>query len=172
MSVDKFEDVHSMIGITLCYVQSVEQTIRFITTFVLQNGETLDLEKLNSLNNKEGKKALGYFIGLIKKRSDVIPEFEELMASFLQNRNDFVHNHDKIEGWDLDTEDGVKVSKIFMSKLLLQGHKLMEIFVALICRWQEQTGIYPQEVHGGEFLINKVDAKYGAFVDQIFSEKT
>lgn len=64
----------------------------------------------------------------------MISELEELLASFLQNRNDFVHNHNKIEGWDLDTEDGVKVARIFMSKLLLQEHKIMKIFVTLTCR--------------------------------------
>jgi hypothetical protein len=172
MSAQTLEDVHSMIGITLCYVQFVEKHIKFITTFVLQNGETLDLDKLNSLNKKESKKALGYFLGLIKKRADVIPELGELMTHFLQNRNDFVHNHDKIEGWDLNTEEGVKVAKVFMSQLLLQGQKLNHIFVALTCRWQEQTGIYPKIDHGDEALINKIDAEYGVFVDLMFTQKT
>jgi len=172
MSAHTFEDVHSMMGMTLCYIQFVEKHIKFITTFILQNGEALDLDKLNSLNNKESKKALGYFIGLIKSRADVIPELEELMANFLQNRNDFIHNHDEIDGWDLDTEEGVKVAKSFMSKLLLQGQKLNHIFVALTCRWQEQTGIYPPTANGDEALINKIDAEYGAFVDDIFTQKT
>lgn len=172
MSAQAFDDVHSMIGMTLCYVQFVEKHIKFITTFVLQNGEPLDLDKLNSINKQESRKALGYFLGLIKKRADVIPELEELMANFLQNRNDFIHNHEKIEGWDLNTEAGIKVAKVFMSKLLLQGQKLNHIFVALTCRWQEQVGVYPKVEHEDEDLINKIDAEYGPLVDLMFTQKT
>ena len=172
MSAGKIEDVYSIIGMTLCYMQSVENTFRFITTYVLQSDGELTIEKLNSLNKKESKKALGYFVGLIKKRADVLPELEALMADFLQNRNDFVHNHDKIKGWDLNTHDGRKTAKLFMSKLLRQGHKLNEILVALVCRWQEQTGIYPKKADGADSIISQIDSKYGAFVDQMFTEKT
>ena len=86
------EDIYSLIGFALTYTQSVEKNISFITTFVLQDEEDLIIEKLNSIESKERKKALGYFIGKLKSRVDLAPVLESLLADFLKNRNDFIHN--------------------------------------------------------------------------------
>ena len=166
------EDIYSLIGFTLSYIQSVESNLSFVTTFVLQDAEPLTLEKLNSIIEKERKKALGYFMTKVKERARLAPALENLLAEFLQNRNDFIHNQDRISGWSFDTEEGLSVAKQFTLNLLFQGHKINEIFATLVNRWQEQTGIYPPNSHGAEEYLQELDKKYGEFINIFFTQKT
>ena len=166
------EDIYSLIGFALTYTQSVEKNISFITTFVLQDEEDLTIEKLNSIESKERKKVLGYFIGKLKSRVDLAPVLESLLADFLKNRNDFIHNQDKIEGWDLDTEEGIAKAKVFTVTLWRQAARINEILVALMLRWQEQTGIYPPGARNDEPLIKEIDEKFGPYINVLFKEKT
>jgi len=167
MASPNIEDVYSLIGFALTYIQSVEKNISFITTFVLQDEDELTIEKLNSIESKERKKALGYFVGKLKERADLAPVLESLLADFLKNRNDFIHNQDKIEGWDLDTEEGVAKAKVFTVTLWRQAAKINEILTALMLRWQEQTGIYPPGAR-----IDEIEETYGPYIDILFTEKT
>lgn len=172
MTSPNSEDIYSLIGFALTYIQFVERSISFVTTYVLQDDDPLTLEKLNSIEAKERKKALGYFIGKVKERANLAPALENLLADYLKNRNDFIHNHDQIPGWDLYTEEGRYVAKKFTVNLWCQAHKINEIFSALITRWQEQTSIYPPEPHGAEEYIREVDERYGGAIDFLFTSKT
>ncbi|EQB8042455.1 hypothetical protein ACSZOL_04580 [Aeromonas hydrophila] len=172
MTSPNSEDIYSLIGFTLTYIQVVERSISFVTTYVLQDDDPLTLAKLNSIQAKERKKALGYFIGKVKERATLALPLENLLSDYLKNRNDFIHNNDQIPEWDLNTERGRCVAKQFTVNLLRQAHKVNEIFSALISRWQEQTGIYPPEPHGGEEYIRSIDDKYGAVIDILFMSKT
>lgn len=165
------EDIYSLIGFALTYIQSVEKNIGFVTTYVLQDGDPLTLEKLNSIKAKERKRALGYFMGKVRERANLALPLDNLLADYLENRNDFIHNHDQIPGWDLRTEEGREVAKRFTVMLWRQAHKINEVFVALIARWQEQAGIYPLEPLRGEEYIKEIDEKYGALIDIFFTEK-
>jgi len=172
MASPNTEDIYSLIGFALTYIQSVEKNISFITTFVLQDEESLTIERLNSIKCRERKKALGYFIGKLKTRADLAPALEGLLADFLKNRNDFIHNQDKIEGWDLDTEEGIKNAKIFTVTLWRQAARINEILVALMLRWQEQTGIYPPGARNDDPHIKEIDEKFGPYIDVLFTAKT
>ncbi len=172
MASTNSEDIYSLIGFALTYIQSVEKSISFVTTYVLQDDDPLTIEKLNSIEAKERKKALGYFINKVKERAILAPPLENLLAGYLKNRNDFIHSHDQIPGWDLHTEEGRNVAKKFTVNLWRQAHKINEIFAALVTRWQEQTGIYPPHSHGGEEYLKEIDEKYGAFIDVLFTSKS
>ncbi len=171
MASPNSEDIYSLIGFSLTYIQSVERSINFVTTYVLQDGDPLTLEKLNSIEERERKKALGYFIGKIKEKAQLAPPFEKLLADFLQNRNNFIHNHDKIPGWNLDTEAGVDIAKQFTVNLWRQAHKINEIFAALVSLWQEQAGIYLSANPEVEDYIKEIDEKYGALIEILFTAK-
>jgi len=56
MASPNSEDIYSLIGFSLTYIQSVERSINFVTTYVLQDGDPLTLEKLNSIEERERKK--------------------------------------------------------------------------------------------------------------------
>lgn len=164
-------DIYSLIGFALTYVQSVEQNVKFCTTFVLQGDAELTWKRLQGLEVQERKKALGYFIVRVKERAKLFPAFEELLSSFLQNRNDFIHNQHKILGWDLSTADGVTVARNFLVSLLRQAHTVNEIFASLVTRWQEQAEIYAPATPDQSAYFEDIENQYGAFIDTIFASK-
>lgn len=164
-------DIYSLIGFALVYVQSVERNIKFCTTFVLQGETELTWETLQHLEGQEKKKALGYFLGKVKERAQLFPAFEELLNSFLKNRNDFVHNQDRIPGWSLSTESGITVARSFVVSLLRQAHTINEIFAALITRWQEQAQINAPTTPEIETYLNEIEGRYGAYINMYFSAK-
>lgn len=164
-------DVYSLIGFTLTYIQSVERNIRFCTTFVLQGNTELTWETLQHINGQERKKALGYFVGKIKERAQLFPAFEELLNDFLQQRNDFVHNQDRIPGWDLETEDGILVAKKFVVSLLRQAHVVNEIFATLVTKWQVQTKIDTPTTLELQSYLEDIENRYGAYINTFFTAK-
>lgn len=164
-------DIYSLIGFALTFIQSVERQIRFVTRFVLQGDAELTWETFQRLEGQERKKALGYFLGKVKERTQLLPAFEELLNGFLQNRNDFVHNQDKIPGWALDTEEGVRVARNFVVSLIRQAHIVNEIFATLIIKWQEQVQINPPTTPEMRAYLEELENRYGAFISTYFSAK-
>jgi hypothetical protein len=171
MSIPNPKDIYSLMGFAVSYMQTVERTLRFVTTFVVQDGGELTLSGLQSLDKKERKKALGYFIAKVRDRADLFPDLGGLLTNYLNSRNDFIHNHDAIPGWDLTSEDGVAVARTFTLTLIRQAHKINEVFIALTMRWQAQTGIYPPDQAEGQEFFDEIDKKYGYLVDVFFTAK-
>lgn len=171
MALPNIEDIYSNIGFALTYIQTVEKNIAFVTTFILQSEDPLTIEKLNSIKSKERKKALGYFIGKLKSRADLAPELEGFLAEFLKHRNDFIHNQDKIEGWNLDTKEGIAIAKAFTIRLWRQAAIINEILLALMLQWQKQTGIFPSGWKNDAPLIKEINEKYGSHIDELFTKK-
>ena len=164
------EDIYSLMGATLSYLQSVEKVLRLVTTFVIQDGEDLTIEKLQSIEKKEAKRALGYFMKRLRERADFLPAFDELLESFLKNRNDFIHNHDLIPGWNLSTKQGQGVARQFTSNLLDQARKINEVFIALVMRWQKEIGMEPPKEQE-QLFFQKIEAQHGHLIDTLFAGK-
>jgi len=163
------EDIYSLIGLTLCFIQQVESTLNFVLTYVLQDDEPLTIQNLEQLKRKERKSTLGYFVKKLKMRAELLPALETLLDEFLTNRNDFVHNQKDIPGWDLQTKEGEAVAREFTIKLLLQGKKLLETFYALIIQWDQHVGLntpFPNEQ-----FVRTIDEQYGWLVDSLFTKK-
>jgi hypothetical protein len=164
-------DIYSLIGFTLTYIQSVERNIKFCTTFVLQGDTELTWERLQHIDGLERKKALGYFLGKVKERAQLFPAFEELLNEFLQKRNDFVHNQDKIAGWNLSTAEGVLVARKFVVSLLRQAHIVNEIFAALVTKWQVQAKLDAPTTPELQAYLEEIENRYGAYIDTFFTAK-
>ncbi len=106
----------------------------------------------------------------LRERADLFSSFDKLLESFLKNRNDLIHNHDSIPGWDLNTAQGRVVARQFTSNLLLQAHKINEVLIALVMRWQRETGMKSPKEQDHQFFQD-IDTKYGHLIDMLFSEK-
>jgi hypothetical protein len=165
-------DIYSLIGFTLTYIQSVERNIKFCTTFVLQGDTALTWERLQYIQGQEKKKALGYFLVKVRERAQLFPAFEELLNEFLQKRNDFVHNQDKIPGWNLSNEEGALVARKFVVSLLRQAHMVNEIFAALVNKWQIEAKLDVSTTPELQVFIEEIENRYGDYIDTFFTAKT
>lgn len=164
------EDIYSIMGFTLTVMQSVEQTLRFVSTFVLQDGVELNMARLESINKKERKQALGYFLGKIRNRTELLPHLDNVLTTYLNNRNDFIHNQGAIPGWNLAFEEGVAVAIAFTFNLLNQAHRINEIFSALMMDWGEQIGLDIPEQIDIQYL-EEVRNNYGELIYIYFTKK-
>lgn len=171
MNKPNVEDIFSLIGAALVYAQSLESLMKLCTTYVLQEGDSIDFEGLTRLKKKEKKKTLGYFIGRVKERSDVHPNLLQLIESFLENRNMLVHNIDSIPNWDLSTNEGTEVAKQFVGNLIRQARILTQVFSALILAWQQQIGLEVELSEAEQQIFNEIQLTYGPIVDDLFMQK-
>lgn len=171
MTPPNINDIYSLMGFTLEYIQVVEKTIKTITTYVFQEDGDLTLEKLKLIERNEQKKALGYFFGKLKERVELDPSVENLLSDFLSRRNDFIHNQYKVPGWDLHSSEGQVVAKKFTITLLRQAQVINEIFISLIFKWQEQIGIN-LDVSDDSESIEKIYVTYKPQIDLWFTKNT
>lgn len=142
--------------------------MRFCTTFVFQRGGPLTFEKLQSINEEERKKTLGYFLDQIRRRSKLHPKLAENLKKYLDMRNDIVHNHSKIEGWNLRTEEGVAVANTYLWSFIRLGNHLLEVFAALSIEWEQQVGFNVTLEPEAESYIRGIQDKYGHLVNGFF----
>lgn len=166
------DDIFSVIGFTLTYLQSFERSIKFCTTFVLQGDGDLTWGRLQDIEKEERKKALGYFILEIRKRVQLHDRFDELISSVLRDRNDFVHNTDKIAGWDLRTPEGVAVARSFCMSLVRRAHTLNEIFATLFAQWSEQAKIRAGTTTEQDTYFAEIQRRYGHLIGLLFVGKS
>lgn len=165
------DDVFSFIGFAVCHAQTVEGMLRFCTTFVLQKKDgPLTIEKLKSIRSAERKKTLGYFLDQVKRRSSVHPKLAETLEIYLQHRNDLIHNHQNIPGWDLDTEEGIRVIQVFILDFLSRGNHILEIFTALTRSWEMQSGRKTSFPTADNYL-EEIEKKYSHLIDDFFGHE-
>ncbi|MBW0296788.1 hypothetical protein B4P00_11140 [Shewanella xiamenensis] len=171
MNNPNVEDIYSLIGVALVHMQSLESLMKFCTIFVLQEGDFIDFEGLTKLKKNAKKKTLGYFIGRVKERANVHPNLLLLLESFLENRNMLVHNVDSIPNWDLNSTEGTNAAKVFVGNLIRQTRILTQIFSALVTAWQQQVGIEIKLGDSEQKVLDEIQLKCGAIIDELFMEK-
>ena len=167
----ELEAIFVRIGLLLHVVQITENLTRLVMTYVIQKDSPLTLEKLETLQGKERTKTLGYFICELNKRVDLDDGFGETLSRFLDMRNKFVHNHDEIPGWCLDTDDGRKVAHAFLAEF----HRVMEavtmVFLGLVRSWEEQIGMTVGDDLTAMPYFRQIDTIYKPLADDIFFGK-
>ena len=91
---------------------------------------------MNNNNKVLDNATLGKLIRLLKKRVVLNDNFEEILTTYLTNRNSLVHNRNDIEGW----EDESKAIEFIVSVQKTAGY-LFYTFTGFMRTWAEQVGI-------------------------------
>src|SRR6266568_1634212 len=138
---NEHKEIFVIIGVTLHGLQAVEKLIRLVMTYAIQKDPPLTLEKMESLQEKDRAKTLGYFLSELHKRADLDDSFDKTLSNFLSMRNQFVHNHDEISGWCLDTDEGRRVAHQFLAEFNHITEVVMLVFAGVLRSWQAQNGM-------------------------------
>ena len=158
------------IGTAILLAQQFESLFKFITTFVIQEGEYMDLEKIQRLEKKERKKTLGYFNSKLKKRADLMPEFEGWLDQFIEDRNMIVHGFNNIAGFH-KTEEEIHGARVFLDNFIKRSQQLTLIFVGFIRAWQKEHGRISQIPDGSEEIFEMIDRDYAPLIEVLLVEK-
>lgn len=107
-----------------------------VLLLVFPGQEFNDLDTMNNNNKVLDNATLGKLIRLLKKRVVLNDNFEEILTTYLTNRNSLVHNWNDIEGW----EDESKAIEFIVSVQKTAGY-LFYTFTGFMRTWAEQVGI-------------------------------
>ena len=107
-----------------------------VLLLVFPGQEFNDLDTMNNNNKVLDNATLGKLIRLLKKRVVLNDNFEEILTTYLTNRNSLVHNWNDIEGW----EDESKAIEFIVSVQKSAGY-LFYTFTGFMRTWAEQVGI-------------------------------
>jgi hypothetical protein len=104
-----------LIGFTLLYTQLAEHIIKRCIRYFRVPG--LSLEALEAAEQKERKSTLGHFLTQLRKHVEVAPDFDAKLDTFLQGRNDLVHNFFEITNIKFLMGEGQEKAYHFLKQL-------------------------------------------------------
>lgn len=131
-----YANLGRMIGV----MQTVEQMLRFTMIYIFQEAPPLNMEKLLSQQQRTAKRTVGQFMVELKKRVAIHPGFETVLDEFLALRNDVIHDHSRISGWDFKTDEGLQTVTNTLGRLLDRATTILKILTALMIDWSNQVG--------------------------------
>lgn len=162
-------ELYALVGMALGHVQSVEDILPLVMTFVFQKGDKLDIYMIEAQTKAEQKKTLGYFIGELRKRVGIRADLEDKLLSFLERRNTLAHRLAEVPGWEAGPVAGFDETAIFLSTLIEDSHELLVIFATLVQAWQKEAMPFATLPH--EDLIEKLTERYRLELYELFFEK-
>lgn len=147
------------VGETLLMVQNAEASLRFVMTFVIQQGgQGMDLAKYEAQTKAERRKTIGYFVSQLRRRVDVEPTTDARLSTFLDMRNLFVHKLDEVPGWGLDDQASLAASNDFLTDLLATSFYIYLWLAGISKSWARQVGVTTK--YDDEEIIRIIDEHF------------
>jgi hypothetical protein len=119
------------IGVALLQIQQTERVLKTCTRHVLGRLGTT-WEMIEAQGEVERNKTLGQLLVELRKRINVNPEFDDVLKSFLQDRNTFIHNLSKVPHFSLESDEGMKAGLDFISKLTQRAEHVRNVLAGLV----------------------------------------
>lgn len=129
------------VGVQLFHYQLAERVIRHCIFAADPSLSSLTLEDVQRLDEKERKKTIGYFLGRLRERLAIAPEFDALLEKFLRDRNDFVHSIDAMAEWNPRTLEGCERGAALMERLDKETQLVVDVFTGLLRAWDVANGV-------------------------------
>jgi hypothetical protein len=157
---DSQRHAFGVIGETLYMIQLSEWAIQTCLIYVFSENE-ISVESLFSENEVIRKKTLGQVLTVLRKRSEVHPQFDEMLRVFLEKRNLFIHHIFNDPGYSLSTKESCEKVEAFLNDLQDYAWNIQNVFLGCLTYWSKETGIddfMPPEIKENKHL-NQVRQK-------------
>ena len=162
-----------VIGETLYMIQMAEWAIQTCMISVFSNNE-ISVDSLYSESEKNRKKTLGQVLSLLRKRSELHPQFDEMLKVFLEKRNFFVHHIFNDPNYSLSTKDDCDKVENFLNDLQDYAWNVQNVFLGCLTNWMKETGIdkfMPPEILENKHLEQVRQKSFHILFKPIKSEK-
>lgn len=128
--------LYALIGLTLIQVQQIERMLQFCMGVVFRDAEGKTLSDLT--NPKTRKQTLGQFIYHLRRTSDLDPGFDKVIGTFLEHRNQFVHNlTSRDPGMRFDSQHGRQHVRVFVRLFCTEIDTVSKALLGFIMRWAD-----------------------------------
>jgi hypothetical protein len=163
-------DVLAALGGTFITIQQAERMIKFCLVYVLRaDEEALSFEVLQKQSKEQQKTTLGGLMARLRARYCLARHFDEEMRSFLELRNQFVHDLGSVEGLGFESREELDITMAFLDRLYRLADHIAGVFLGVARVWEEQHGL-DDDWKGNKFF-ERVDRTYKPLVDELFTPK-
>ena len=144
MSKPDVEDMRVLcanVGAAVIACQTAETLINSSLLLLFPKEPIRTVEMIEQLEKQHRRKTLGQFIRALRERVGLAPEFDTLLANFLEHRNTLVHDLQRVEGHTFSSRDGLQQMNEYARRATSEALRLTEIFGAFFDAWSEQVGM-------------------------------
>ena len=142
------------LGETLYFIQIAESQINIFSRFVLTDKINFNITDYYA-NKKQAKKTLGQLINKVKKIIVIHSQLDEMLESFKNKRNLFIHNLFEEQKFSISSEEGCNTVKKFCEDLQDDAWNIQNIFTNALIKWTKDNGIYnffPEDVKNNKHI--------------------
>lgn len=132
MTVLSEDDVLLLLGYVVFEIQETEATLHLAMTVAFGISAAKSVDQLRDLY---GKKTLGQFLALVRKKIGLSPSFDEYMKDYIERRNFAIHNFSRGSIFNIYKEEGREKLANFLTDLRYRNRKIKFTFVALTEAW-------------------------------------
>jgi hypothetical protein len=136
------KNVFTKTGETLYMIQMAEHAVKLCNTFVFGKQNQFSLESIYNAEKKAQRKTLGQLLAELRKTVNIHPSFDELLRSFVKNRNRFAHEIFNDEQFSITSDEGCKKAESFLFTLQDEAWNVQNVFLGCILQWARITSVY------------------------------
>jgi hypothetical protein len=129
------KQILSEIGLTLFYLQGLENSIEFMLDWVFPEKPTGKLAELYTASVSKRRQTLGQLLAELRKRTDVNPQFDSMLAVFLEDRNRFVHRLFNEREFNLVSDESCTKASQFMTQFQQNMWDISNLVMAYNLLW-------------------------------------
>lgn len=126
-------------GLTLHALQITEHQISFCLTWVFPKDANARLRELFAADSNHPKRTLGQLIAELRKRAEIVDDFDDLFADFVNKRNRFIHKLFTEDQYQLQSDVGAARAIEFMLPLQELAVTVQDTFHGHLVSWGQNS---------------------------------
>jgi hypothetical protein len=140
-AAERRDKILQTIGVLILVTQTTERLINSALTLCLADGELITAETLAKDKATYRKATLGRLIKVIKERTDLSEDFDQVLTAFLDDRNTLIHDLQRMGGFDQRSEESLDRMERFLANLNSNMEVVTKVFMSLLFEWSGQVGL-------------------------------
>lgn len=133
--------IFQLIGFLVVGMQGTEDLINTALQLALPEGESLTLDSLTKDRALLRKATLGRLIKVLKARSNISSDFEQVLEAYLEDRNTLIHDLQRMGGFDYKSKEGLDRMELFVGNLNQNYEVVTKVFLSLLWDWADINGM-------------------------------
>lgn len=167
--IKRRDRILQVIGLLVVGMQQTEDLINTCLQLALPDGDVLTLDGLMRDKKRLRKATLGRLITVMKQRSALSADFDDVLEAYLQDRNILIHDLRRMGGFDYKSREGLDRMERFVGNLNQNYEVVTKVFMSLLWEWSGQIGINVGMDHA---RVKRVLGDLDGIADHVFLPKS
>jgi hypothetical protein len=164
------DKIYLEVGKAILLIQLTDHAFKNVLSLVFPGSEHNDKDVFEKNNKIIEKATLGRLINVLKSRVILNDNFEDILETYLKERNSLIHNWDEIENWENESD-----ALYFTINLQKQAVYFLYVFTGFIRAWMEQVDVdfssINNKYHELIGLFDEVDTHWKPLINKFIEEE-